>query len=66
MNPCRALERAGYRITLLPADATGRVDPWFQQLAMEFSRMPDSIPPHWRGLIGEFGPDTAMRWIALC
>ena len=27
LNPCRALERAGYRITLLPADATGRVDP---------------------------------------
>ena len=27
LNPCRALEKAGFRITLLPVDPTGRVDP---------------------------------------
>jgi len=31
----------------------------------EFARRPDTLPTRWRGLIGEYGPDTANRWIAL-
>jgi D-alanyl-D-alanine dipeptidase len=27
--------------------------------------MPDTIPTKWRGLIGEYGPDTTLRWYAL-
>lgn len=43
----------------------GRADPWFQQLAFEFGRVPDTIPTRYRGLLGEYGPDTTLRWIAL-
>jgi D-alanyl-D-alanine dipeptidase len=42
-----------------------RPDDWQQQLLMEFGRQPDSAPTRWRGLIGEYGPDTALRWFAL-
>lgn len=38
---------------------------WVQQLALQFGRLPDTIPTRWRGLIGEYGPDTTIRWIAL-
>jgi len=31
----------------------------------EFARRPDTLPTRWRGLIGEYGPDTTNRWIAL-
>jgi D-alanyl-D-alanine dipeptidase len=31
----------------------------------EFARMPDTVPTAWKGLIGEYGPDTTMRWYAL-
>src|SRR3972149_6194527 len=27
LNPCRALEQAGYRVSFLPVDSLGRVDP---------------------------------------
>ena len=27
--------------------------------------MPDSIPTRWQGLLGEYGPDTTLRWIVL-
>jgi D-alanyl-D-alanine dipeptidase len=42
-----------------------RGDTWQQQLAMEFARQPDAAPLKWRGLIGEYGPDTTIRWYAL-
>ena len=46
------------------ADPT--VDPqWLQRLAVEFSRLPDTVPTRWRGLIGEYGPDTTRRWHVL-
>lgn len=38
---------------------------WPQQVAVEFSRTPDTIPERWRGLIGEYGPDSTLRWYAL-
>lgn len=38
---------------------------WPQQLARDFFRVPDTIPDRWKGLIGEYGPDTTVRWIAL-
>src|SRR5687767_10038379 len=38
---------------------------WPQQLAIELSRMPDSTPSRWLGLIGEYGQDTTRRWYAL-
>ena len=42
------------------------VDPaWLQRLTIEFSRLPDSVPTRWRGLIGEYGPDTTKRWFVL-
>ena len=28
-------------------------------------RAPDTVPTRWKGLIGEYGPDTTTRWIAL-
>ena len=49
-----------------PDGSPGRkLDPWQMQLANEFARLPDSIPPRWAGLIGEYGPDTTIRWYAL-
>ena len=36
-----------------------------QRIAIEFARVPDTIPARWHGLIGEYGPDSAMRWYAL-
>jgi len=42
-----------------------RGDEWLQRLSIEFFRTPDTIPARWRGLIGEYGPDTTMRWFAL-
>jgi D-alanyl-D-alanine dipeptidase len=42
-----------------------RMDPWLAELNFLFRRTPDTIPTKWRGLIGEYGPDTTMRWIAL-
>jgi D-alanyl-D-alanine dipeptidase len=42
------------------------VDPqWLQRLAVEFARLPDTVPTRWRGLIGEYGADTARRWHVL-
>lgn len=38
---------------------------WRQRLLIEFSRLPDTVPARWRGLIGEYGPDSTMRWYAL-
>jgi D-alanyl-D-alanine dipeptidase len=38
---------------------------WLQRLAIEFARLPDSVPARWRGLIGEYGPDTTKRWFVL-
>ena len=36
-----------------------------QRIAIEFSRPPDTLPSRWRGLIGEYGPDSTLRWYAL-
>ena len=38
---------------------------WPQQVALEFARVPDTIPTRWRGLIGEYGPDSTFRWYAI-
>jgi D-alanyl-D-alanine dipeptidase len=38
---------------------------WIQRLSVEFSRMPDTVFTRWRGLIGEYGPDTTKRWYVL-
>ena len=32
---------------------------------MQFARQPDTTPTRWFGLIGEYGPDTTIRWYAL-
>jgi D-alanyl-D-alanine dipeptidase len=46
--------------------STARQEPGApQRIAIEFARVPDTIPSRWRGLIGEYGPDSAMRWYAL-
>jgi D-alanyl-D-alanine dipeptidase len=42
-----------------------RPDTWPGVLLMEFGRQPDTAPTRWMGLIGEYGPDTTMRWYAL-
>ena len=42
-----------------------RLDRWEQQLLISFGRAPDTVPTRWRGLLGEYGPDTTIRWIAL-
>lgn len=51
------------------ASAGGRSGPnpdtWPGQLIIEFARQPDTAPARWMGLIGEYGPDTTMRWYAL-
>ena len=36
-----------------------------QRIAIEFSRVPDTVPTRWRGLIGEYGRDSTLRWYAL-
>jgi D-alanyl-D-alanine dipeptidase len=35
------------------------------RLYAEFARQPDSVPSRWKGLIGEYGPDTTQRWYVL-
>jgi D-alanyl-D-alanine dipeptidase len=47
-----------------------RTDPafdsdWHEQLYHEFVQQPDTIPTRWKGLIGEYGPDTTLRWFVL-
>lgn len=46
-------------------DMMGRTIKFEEQLIREFSRMPDTMPARWRGLIGEYGQDTVLRWYAL-
>src|SRR3954466_8326445 len=48
-----------------PTGPGGRPLPWPQALLFEFARRPDTIPTRWRGLVGEYGPDTNNRWFAL-
>lgn len=48
-----------------PANSVLRVDPFLRELTLAFGRAPDTIPTRWRGLLGEYGPDTTLRWIAL-
>lgn len=46
----------------------GRADPASaspERVALEFARVPDTIPTRWRGLIGEYGPDSTLRWYVL-
>lgn len=59
-------------VTASPRASDDRVDPagagaeaWHHQLRAEFGREPDTIPTRWRGLIGEYGPDSRRRWIVL-
>src|ERR1700741_4271985 len=42
-----------------------RYSQWQQELLMEFARRPDTLPLKWRGLVGEYGPDTTNRWFVL-
>lgn len=35
------------------------------QLGFEFARVPDTIPTRWRGVIGEYGADSTLRWYVL-
>src|SRR5438105_6190597 len=49
-----------------PEGAPSRKPDAFElQLLQEFARLPDSVPARWAGLIGEYGPDTTIRWYAL-
>ena len=49
-----------------PEGAPSRKPDAFElQLLQEFARLPDSVPARWLGLIGEYGPDTTIRWYAL-
>ena len=48
-----------------PSAAVTAADQWRAQLAFEFSRIPDTIPTRWAGLIGEYGQDTTRRWYVL-
>jgi len=41
------------------------VSVWQRQLVLEFRSAPEDAPQKWRGLLGEYGSDTAFRWIAL-
>lgn len=41
------------------------MDSWLSQFTMLASRQPDSVPARWRGLLGEYGPDSTIRWITL-
>jgi len=43
----------------------GGGDNWPAQLAFEYRVQPDSVPQKWRGLIGEYGADSAMRWYVI-
>ncbi|HJQ19389.1 MAG TPA: M15 family metallopeptidase [Gemmatimonadaceae bacterium] len=43
----------------------GRSLPWPQSLMFELGRRPDTIPTRWRGLVGEYGADSATRWYAI-
>ena len=36
-----------------------------QRVAFEFARMPDTVLTRWRGLIGEYGADSTLRWYVL-
>jgi D-alanyl-D-alanine dipeptidase len=38
---------------------------WPQQLAAEFRMQPDTVPQRWRGLIGQYGADSSLRWYAI-
>jgi len=42
-----------------------KLDEWTQEFLIEFGRQPDSAPGKWRGLIGEYGPDTNSRWFVI-
>src|SRR5687767_13855838 len=44
---------------------SAREQSWPQQVAIQFSQVPESIPTRWRGLIGEYGADSARRWYVL-
>lgn len=48
-----------------PTPEQERPDPFITQLSMEFGREPDSAPPRWLPLIGEYGADTLKRWFVL-
>ena len=39
--------------------------PWPQQVLLELGPMPDTTPQRWKGLIGEYGEDSTLRWYAL-
>lgn len=44
---------------------SGPESAWPQRVGFEFARIPDTIPTRWRGLIGEYGPDSTLRWYVL-
>ena len=64
-NSILLLALVGIACTRRREPAPQPVDPVARALAMEFGRQPDTIPTRWRALIGEYGPDTTLRWFAL-
>lgn len=48
-----------------PPNTTVAAATWPQQLAAEFRSQPDTVFTRWLGLIGEYGADSSLRWIAL-
>src|SRR3954468_24038763 len=46
-------------------NAEPKRDTWGRQLAAEFARQPEPAPAKWYPLIGEYGPDTTLRWYVL-
>ena len=45
--------------------APEKLDEWTTRFVLEFGRQPDSTPTRWRGLIGEYGTDTASFWYVI-
>ena len=69
MRPFHRLAAAIVAVVVLAACGSGRTPssqvPWPIIVASEFPQVPAEAPQRWRGLIGEYGPDSAMRWYVL-
>jgi D-alanyl-D-alanine dipeptidase len=74
MRPAQSIRLAVVCAVLATACATqaspGTAGPafqsdWHRQLHSEFVRQPDTIATRWKALLGEYGPDTTLRWLVL-
>ena len=63
IEPCRYLERSGFRLTVLPVDRTGRVDPADVEEAMEPGTILVSVM-HANNEVGTVQPIAAIASIA--